>query len=167
MTRRGSLIYYLSAWAVGCFTITLSIWAKELIGREFQVGLTNYTFALIGFYSYALLFGAPLALLGGFLLRRIMQALNSYHPLHWTLLGAATAPALVLLFGWTGRYLFKVLPRDLWITKILTGIAGLFLFAGTEMVLQKGWWLAIPAGAATAYLLCRIERRFVPQPANA
>lgn len=167
MTRRGSLIYYLAAWAVGCFAISLSIWAKELVGREFQVGLTNYTFALIGFYSYALLFGAPLSLLGGFLLRRIMRALNSDSSLLWTLLGAVTAPALVLLFGWTGRYLGQVLTRDVWLAKFLTGTPGLFLFAGTEMVLQKGWWLAIPAGAATAYLLCRIERRFAPQPANA
>ena len=167
MTRSGSLIYYLTAWAVGCFSITLAVWTKELFGREFQVGLTNYTFALIGVYSYALLFGAPVSLLGGFFLRRIMRALRSDNLLYWTLAGAVTAPALVLLFGWTGRYLGEVIPRDLWFAKFLMGLPGLFLFAGTEMVLEKGWWLAIPAGAATAYLLCRIERRFAPPPANA
>jgi hypothetical protein len=32
-------------------------------------------------------------------------------------------------------------------------------------VVQAGWWLAIPAGAATGFLLCRVQRAFAPQPA--
>jgi hypothetical protein len=30
------------------------------------------------------------------------------------------------------------------------------------MVIQAGWWLAIPAGAATGYFLGRVERAFDP-----
>jgi len=35
------------------------------------------------------------------------------------------------------------------------------------MALQAGWWLAIPAGAATGYLLCRVQRAFAPQQSTA
>jgi hypothetical protein len=31
---------------------------------------------------------------------------------------------------------------------------------GAENVLRAGWWLTIPAGAATAYYLGRIQRAF-------
>ena len=31
MTRRGSLIYYLAAWALGCFFMVLAVWFQNLI----------------------------------------------------------------------------------------------------------------------------------------
>jgi hypothetical protein len=34
---------------------------------------------------------------------------------------------------------------------------------GPMTVLEAGWWLPIPAGAVTAYLLCRVQRAFAPQ----
>jgi hypothetical protein len=40
----------------------------------------------------------------------------------------------------------------------------LFPLVGAENVLRAGWWLAIPAGAATGYYLGRIQRAFAPQP---
>jgi len=33
---------------------------------------------------------------------------------------------------------------------------------GPETVLEAGWWLTIPAGAATGYFLGRVQRAFDP-----
>jgi len=41
-------------------------------------------------------------------------------------------------------------------------VLGLLTY-GPKTVVEAGWWLAIPAGAATAYLLSHVQRAFGPQ----
>jgi hypothetical protein len=159
MTRRGSLVYYLSAWTVGCFFMSLLVWVKNIFTSTVDMPLGRSAFGLLFFYFYGLVSGALAALIGAFLLRAIMAALKRKKPFDWAVVGAALSPVLVAAFGILGRRLETFPP-------IAAGLFGL-LTLGPKTVLDVGWWLAIPAGAATAYLLCRIQRAFTPQRATA
>jgi hypothetical protein len=152
MTRRGSLIYYLAAWALGCFFMVVVVWCDDLLQVSSQDRLREATEGFLTLIVYAYLFGAPTALLFGLLLRRSMLAVKCKTPLHWTLVGAILAPLLVAALGFASRSAARMLPQEY--------ATVLFLFVGSEAILRVGWWLAIPAGAATAYYLGRIQRAF-------
>ena len=159
MTRQGSLIYYLAAWALGCFFMVLAVWCQNMIVVSSQDLVREATQGFLTLIVYGYLFGAPTALLFGLLLRRIMLALKCKTPMHWAVAGAILAPSLVVALGIGSRRAALVLPVDY--------AALLFPLVGSEAVLRAGWWLAIPAGAATAYYLGRIQRAFAPDAASA
>jgi len=159
MTRRGSLIYYLTAWICGCFFMSLAIWTKDLWGATTGPGSRAHeAFGVLFFYFYGLVFGALAVLLGAFLLRRLMALLKCKTPLHWAVASAILAPVLV---GGLGAWGIRIGTGQHLEPRMLS-----FLLLGPTMVVQAGWWLAIPAGAATGYLLGRVQRAFSqPQPA--
>ena len=76
MTRRGSLIYYLAAWALGCFFMVVVVWCWDLLLVSHKDLVREATEGFLTLIVYGYLFGAPTALLFGFLLRRIMAALK-------------------------------------------------------------------------------------------
>src|SRR5580693_1026674 len=154
MTRRGSLIYYLAAWALGCFFMVLAVWCQNMILVSSRDLVRQATEGFLTLIVYGYLFGAPTALLFGLLLRRIMLALKCKTPLHWAVAGAILAPLVVVALGIGSRRAALVLPPEY--------ASVLFPFVGSEAVLRVGWWLAIPAGATTAYYLGRIQRAFAP-----
>lgn len=165
MTRRGTLIYYLTAWVIGCFSIAVAIWIKGLLADELP--LQNRSFDLLGFAFYAMVFGGALSLLGGFVLRKLMDALKCRTPLHWAAAGAILAPALVLAAARMGRGLAVVTLNKWPAFRSSVAVVEFVFFVGANTVVANGWWLAIPAGAATAYLLGRVERAFAPLQTNA
>jgi hypothetical protein len=154
MTRSGSLIYYLAAWALGCFFMVLAVWCENLILFPSKDLVRQATEDFLTLIVYGYLFGAPTALLFGLLLRRVMLALKCKTPLHWAVAGAILAPPLVVALGIGSRRAAHLLPPDY--------TAVLFPLVGAENVLRAGWWLTIPAGAATGYYLGRIQRAFAP-----
>jgi hypothetical protein len=154
MTRRGSLIYYLAAWALGCFFMVLAVWCQNLILTSSQDLMREATEGFLTLIVYGYLFGAPTALLFGLLLRRLMWALKCRTPVHWAVAGGILAPLVVVALGVGSRRVALVLPSDY--------LALLFPLAGAENVLRAGWWLPIPAGFATGYYLGRIQRAFAP-----
>jgi hypothetical protein len=159
MTRRGSLIYYLAAWALGCFFMVLAVWWLDLILVSSQDLMREATEGFLTLIVYGYLFGAPTALLFGLLLRRIMLALKCKTPMHWAVAGGILAPLVVVALGIGSRRAALVLP--------LNYASLLFPFVGAESVLRAGWWLTIPAGFATGYYLGRIQRAFSAQPETA
>jgi hypothetical protein len=157
MTRRGSLIYYLAAWALGCFFMVLVLWCAATFwgfSREILRGGAEGFLSLI-FYGY--LVGAPTALLYGFLLRRIMVALKCKTPLHWALAGGLLTPLLIVVLAAVCRSAASHVPPEYY-------AAAVYPVAAAQAIVEVGWWLAIPAGAATGYYLGRIQRAFAPQP---
>ena len=154
MTRRGSLIYYLAAWALGCFFMVLAVWCRNMILTSAQDWMREATEGFLTLIVYGYLFGAPTSLLFALLLRRIMLALKCKTPMHWAVAGAILAPVVVVALGLGSRRAALVLPPNY--------AALLFPFVGSEAVLRAGWWLTIPAGAATGYYLGRIQRAFAP-----
>jgi len=156
MTRSGSLIYYLAAWALGCFFMVLAVWCQNMIFTTSQDLMREATEGFLTLIIYGYLFGAPTALLFGLLLRRTMLALKCKTPMHWAVAGAVLAPLVVVALGIGSRRAAQVLPQNY--------ASLLFPLVGAETVLRAGWWLTIPAGFATGYYLGRIQRAFAPQP---
>ncbi len=159
MTRRGSLAYYLAAWICGCFFVSLAIWLKDLAGPAIGFMNLRNAFGLLFFCFYGLVLGAISALLGGFLLRRLAVWAGWKRTWQWMVAGGILAPLLIAPLGWVWRdaaWHQKKLPKVLWLATY-----------GPSVVLDAGWWLAIPAGALTALTLYRIHRAFDPRPAAA
>jgi hypothetical protein len=155
MTRRGSLIYYFTAWILGCFFMSLAVWTKDVWGAaRLSSGLHEAAVGLLGFYFYGLVFGGLAVLGGAFLLRRIMILLKCKTPLHWAVAAAILAPMLTGGLGIWGTHLDAGQGAEPMLIY--------FLVFGPKTVLEAGWWLAIPAGAATGYFLGRVQRAFDP-----
>jgi hypothetical protein len=156
MTRSGSLAYYLTAWICGCFFMSLAVWTRDLFGATGDNAFSTHSvFGLTFFYFYGLIFGAVAAFIGAFLLRRVMAALKCITPSHWAVAGAILAPALISMLGLWGQHIDMEDRSGMRALKIIT--------FGPKIVVETGWWIAIPAGAVAAYLLCRVQRAFVPQ----
>lgn len=158
MTRRGSLIYYLTAWICGCFFMSLFVWVRDLSGPVVMHSGAREAFGLLFFCFYGLVLGALPALLGAFLLRRIMALLKCKTPGHWAIGGALLAPLLMGILAAWGRHAAETQSAGFRILGLLT--------LGPKTVFEAGWWLAIPSGALTAYLLCRVQRAFAPSEAT-
>jgi len=159
MTRRGSLAYYLSAWICGCFFMSLAVWIRDLFGASSHDAFSSRSvFGLIFFYFYGLVFGAIAALLGAFLLRRVMAALKCLTASHWAAIGAIVAPVLIAILGILGKRIGTEGQGEFRVLRLIT--------YGPMTVFEAGWWLPTPAGAATAYLLCRVQRAFAPQKSS-
>jgi hypothetical protein len=154
MTRHGSLIYYLSAWTLGCFFMSVAIWVNDMIGHAENAFSARSAFGLLFFYFYGLIFGALATFVGAWLLRRIMTALRCKTPTHWAVVGMILAPLLIVMLGVWGRHVGMGQRPGMRLQGLLT--------FGPKTVLEAGWWLAIPAGAASGYFLCRIQRAFAP-----
>ena len=156
MTRRGSLVYYLSAWTLGCFFMSLAVWIKDLWGVTRMSSGLREAFGILFFYFYGLVLGALPALIFAYLLRKVAALLKCKTPWHWAMFGAFLAPLVVTVLGYLEPRFGSVAGNG-W--RVVDWFA-----SGPHIVIVAGRWLAIPAGAITAFLLCRIERAFAPQP---
>jgi hypothetical protein len=159
MTRRGSLVYYLSAWILGCFFMSAAVWLSSGWGGFRTDSALHQVSGLLFFYFYGLVLGALPALLLAFLLRKLAAILKCKTAWHWAIFGAILTSLLVVALGNLGTRINSA-TGNAW--RALD-----WLTSGPHIVLVSGWWLAIPAGAATGYFLCRIQRAFAPQPQTA
>ncbi|MGH9775380.1 MAG: hypothetical protein ACRD50_10580 [Candidatus Acidiferrales bacterium] len=152
MTRRGSLAYYLAAWICGCFFMSAAVWTRDLQGATPGIASMHSAFGLLFFSFYGLIWGAGSSLAGGFLLRRMARAARLEKTWQWVTAGAAIAPVVIFLLGaiYRNGAMHDREPKGL--------LA--FFTRGPAVVLSAGWWLAIPAGAATAWVLFRVHRAF-------
>ena len=158
MTRRGSLAYYLAAWVIGCFIVSLLVWAWGTRGAS----SANVSMLLM-LYFVALMYGAVDILLFAFLLRRLMRLWGTHRVWAWMLAGAVLGAALTWLLLWLGDTLSRFSP--------LSGrgpIAYLLLafWTAPNALRLAGTWQAPIAGAATAVALCLVDRAF-NRPAEA
>ena len=152
MTRRGTLAYYLTAWICGSVFMSLSVWLRDAGSLGVLQLSLRTTFGILLFCFYGLIVGAGAALLEGFLLRQLARRAHWNRPGPWVFAGAALAIVVVGVFGMWGRHISsgpRTPPR--W--------AQLLTF-GPKFVLDTDLWLAIPAGAATAFVLYRVHTAF-------
>lgn len=152
MTRRGALAYYLTAWICGSVFMSLCVWLRGIGSSTVNQLSLRTTFGILLFCFYGLILGAGAALLDGFLLRQLARRAHWNGPGPWVFAGASLAIAVVGVLGMWGRHISSE-PR------IPPGWAQLLTF-GPKAVLEAGLWLAIPAGAATAFVLYRVHRAF-------
>jgi hypothetical protein len=152
MTRRGSLAYYFAAVTLGSYFLAVTYYlfslfdgaTRENIGRDF----------LVTFFFTVMLTLVPM-LLCAFLLRRTAVAFRWSAPWPWMLAGAALFLALVQGLGWLGNALqTDKLVVEWW------RMALMFILVGPMLAIKQPFWLPLPAGAVTAFLLYRIHRAF-------
>ena len=144
MTRRGSLVFYLAAVVVGCFCLTLVFWFEGMLWLH---GVSGF----LGIYFLGLIFGSFYAVFFAWLLRRLMTRFKCTSAWQWISVGAILPTVLIWVVG-----SFERIP---WVR---ASVVGLFL-AGPSVIPQFGGWQALPAGAATAYVLYLIHRAFEPR----
>lgn len=152
MTRQGSLAYYLAAWVCGCLFMSSFVWIRAAIMRSPEIADLGVAFSFLIFNFYGLMLGAPTALLVAFLLRRVTDLGRCQKSWQWMIVGSALSTALIAAFWFldginmTGRAMaWRVVS---------------FFGSGPQIVVNSGWWLAVPAGAATAWVLYRVQRSF-------
>ena len=153
MTRRGTLAYCLAAWVIGCFVVALLYLFS---------GGSAAPSAVLMMYFFSLINGAVGLILFALLLRVAMRLLETHSIWLWMLAGAALFPALII-FGaavsqnWPAAH--SGLPQT---------IADM-IFGGAAAVRRAGLWQAPIDGAATAAVLCLVDRAFAnthPEPAS-
>jgi hypothetical protein len=154
MTRRGSLAYYLVAWICGCFFVSMAVWLKDLVRPGYVNAFLNLrsAFGLLFLCFFALVLGFFSSLAGAFLLRRIAVWQRWVQAWQWMLAGAVLAPAVIGPLGWLQRNAdehHRQLPR------VISMVA-----YGPAVVFDAGLWLAVPAGALTAWVLYRVYLAF-------
>ena len=155
MTRRGTLAYYLAAWVIGCFVISLMVW----LFAPPQEGVSLPAPArLLILYFLSLAYGAVDILLFAFLLRRVdasggPRTTSRYG--RWPALFVGFA--LVRLLLWSGDALVGAspLPGGGPLSYLL-----LTFWTAPNALRLAGIWQAPVGGALTAIVLCLVDRAF-------
>ncbi len=98
-------------------------------------------------------------LLCAFLLRRAAVAFRWSTPWPWMLACAALFLALVQALGWLGNVVQTTKMVVEWWRMAL-----MVVLVGPMLAIKQPWWLPLPAGALTAWLLFRIHRAFETHP---
>jgi hypothetical protein len=155
MTRHGTLAYYLVAWVCGCFFMSTAIFLRFTLDPHRDVPLSLHgavsNFWLFSFVGW--IFGIGISFVGGFLLRRLMNAFHLRSASAWIISGLILAPAVVLAFGSVGRALQSSTSKLASTYQYVFGQAGC-------VILDSGWWLTIPVGALAALMLFHVDRAF-------
>ena len=160
MTRRGSLIYYLAAWALGCFFMVWRFGARILILVSSQDLVREATEGFLTLIVYGYLFGAPTALLFGLLLRRIMLALKCKTPMHWAARRRDSCAAGGRSAGiWQPERCARCCRRIM--------LRYCFRWSVRKMFCAQDGGSQFRQAAATAYYLGRIQRAFALPPNTA
>jgi hypothetical protein len=154
MTRRGTLAYYLAAWVIGCFVLSLMAWA--FAAPQEGVPLAAPARLLI-LYFLSLLYGAVDILLFAFLLRRVMRLWGTHNIALWAVNGAIVASVLVRLLLWSGDALVGMTPGS-----GRGALSGLLLafWTAPNALRRAGIWQAPVGGALIAVVLCLVDRAF-------
>lgn len=151
MTRRGSVAYYLASWVCGCTFIGILVWIASL----FQSSASRATGLLFVVISLSLMSGAVASLLFGFFLRRTANGLHWNCAWQWVIGGAIIAPLLIALLGAIAS---PNAQGSGWRGWLFSSLSGAYMINGGHN--WKLSLLAAPAGAATAWVLFRIDRAF-------
>jgi hypothetical protein len=154
MTRRGTLAYYLAAWVVGCFVLSVIAWAFSAP----QDGVPMDPPArLLVLYFLSLLYGAPDMLVFAFLLRATMRLFKSHMLWLWIVGGGVLGTALVRLLLWSGDSLVGATASS---GRGPLGYLLLVFWTAPNALRRAGIWQAPVGGALTAVVLCLVDRAF-------
>jgi hypothetical protein len=158
MTRRGTLAYYLAAWVVGCFVISLLIW----VSAAQDTPLAGPARLLI-LYFLSLAYGAVDILLFAWVLRLVMRLWRTHNIWKWAVAGASLGAVLVALLLWLGDALTGASPLS---GRRPLGYLLLAFWTAPNALRRSGIWQAPVGGATIAAVLCLVDRAF-DRPADA
>jgi len=153
MTRRGSLVYYLTSWICGGLFLTVAMYLQERASPE-GMGIGPSGAAILTTYFLVLIFCAFLSVVFAFLLRLSMRWLHGEHLWQWALAGIVLSLPMTWGVRWASR---------------ATDAAGLqgagrqiavFLFLGARGIAEHHALLGLPVAALNASVLFLIHRAF-------
>jgi hypothetical protein len=158
MTRRGSLVYYLTSWICGGLFLTIAMYLQERTSPEgMGIGPTGAGAAIITTYFLVLVFCAFLSAVFAFLLRFCMGRLHAERLWQWALAGVILALPMTWGVRWAS------------IAADAAGIQGgarqiaVFLFLGVRGIAEHHPLLGLPAAALNGAVLFLVDRAFAPQ----
>jgi hypothetical protein len=158
MTRRGSLVYYLTSWICGGFFLTVAMYLQESASPTgMGIGPSAVGAAIITTYFLVLIFCAFLSLLFAFLLRRLMDWLRAEKLWQWALAGTGLALPMAWGVRWASRAADVIGIRGGWRQ------LAVFLFLGVRGIAERHVLLALPVAAATSAVLFLIHRAFAQE----
>ena len=156
MTRRGSLVYYLTSWICGGLFLTVAMYLQERVSPEgMGIGPTGAGAAIITTYFLVLVFCAFLSVVFAYLLRLSMRWLHAEKLWQWALAGIVLAVPMTWAVRWASH---------------ATDAAGLegasrqiavLLFLGVRGIAERHALLGLPVAALTAAVLFLVHRAFV------
>jgi uncharacterized membrane protein (UPF0136 family) len=155
MTRRGSLVFYLTSWICGGLFLTIAMYLQERASPEgMGIGPTGAGAAIITTYFLVLVFCAFLSVVFAFLLRFSMRWLRAESLWQWTLAGVLLSLPMTWAVRWASR---------------ATDAAGLqgasrqiavLLFLGVRGIAEHHPMLGPPAAVLNAAVLFLVHRAF-------
>ena len=155
MTRRGSLAYYLAAWVIGCFVVSIGPWVRGM--RMANSGISSN---LLFIYFIALVVGAVDLLLYAFLLRIVMRWCKTHALWIWFLAGMSVAYIMTTLLAWGERTWHRVPAREQGgFIIVYRGV-----FAAPLVLRDSGPWVILLDGAVMGVILCLVDRAFSQTP---
>jgi hypothetical protein len=154
MTRRGTLAYYLAAWVIGCFVLSVMAWA--LAAPQEGVPLPAPARLLI-LYFLSLAYGALDMLLFALLLRRAMRLWGTHSLWVWVPSGAVVGAVFVRFLLWSGDAMVNAGSSS---GGGLLGYLLLAFWTAPNALRRAGIWQAPVGGALTAVVLCLVDRAF-------
>ena len=155
MTRRGSLVYYLTSWICGGFFLTIAMFLQERARpEEMGSGPSGAGAEIFTTYFLVLIFGAFLSAVFAFLLRRIMGWLHAEKLWEWAAAGVVLALPLTWAVRWASR------ATDAMALQGLTRQLAVVLFLGVRGIAERHALLGLPVAALTASVLFLIHRAF-------
>jgi hypothetical protein len=155
MTRRGSLVYYLTSWICGGLFLTVAMYLQERSSPQgMGIGPSGAGAAIITTYFLVLVFCAFLSMVFAFLLRLTMDRLHAEHWWQWALAGVVLALPMTWAVRWASQATDTI------------GLEGarrqiaVFLFLGVRGIAEHHPLLGLPVAALTAAVLFLVHRAF-------
>lgn len=160
MTKRGSLTYYFAAVVVGCFFASAGY---ALFGRFPQwhgnPAVVSSFREFFYVYFLSIPFGGFSAIVFAFVLRRVASAFRFRSGPTWAAAGAVLAPGLI----WASFEVLELIRRYGGSSPVMNKVQWAFaVLLFSSVLLVSIWWVMIPAGIATAFVLFLIQRAFQP-----
>ena len=160
MTRRGSLVYYLTSWICGGLFLTIAMYLQERASPEgMGIGPTGAGAAIITTYFLVLVFCAFLSVVFAFLLRLAMGWLRAEHWWQWALAGAILALPMTLFVRWASK------ATDAAGLQGASQQVAVFLFLGVRGIAERHPFLGLPVAGLNAAVLFLVHRAFAQKTA--
>jgi len=156
MTRRGSLVYYLTGWVCGSFLLAIAVWLHALARGGQPMFVSKGAADLLTIYFFCLTFGWFQSIFAAFFLRRIAIYAKFDRSWQWAITGAAVWPILIFALD-------KLGGSATWGPNSSNSGWTLFVL-GAMIVRREAIWIAAPAGALAALVLFAVNRSFARSP---
>ena len=155
MTRRGSIVYYLSSWIVGGLFMTMAMYLRERYSPQgMGIGPSGAGAVILTTYFLILIFRAFFSVVFAFLLRLSMDWLHAKKLWEWALAGMILSLPMGRGVFWASRAADAAGLQGAWHQ------VAVVLFLGLRGIVEHHTLLTLPVAGLNASILFLIHRAF-------